>query len=173
MSSASHANLAKWFSKVDRDRKGRLTAFQLQEALRNNNYSMFHLDVVRLMIKMFDRDNNNTIELHEFVQLWDFLGSWRTVFDRFDTDRSGNISPSELTLALQQLGYQFSQHFVPILMQKFDFHKTGSLQFDGFVHSILMIRRLTAAFQPYDTYRNGQAHFTYEQFLATVIENTI
>merc|ERR1712227_257742 len=104
------------------------------------------------MIKMFDRDNNNTIELHEFVQLWDFLGSWRTVFDRFDTDRSGNISPSELTLALQQLGYQFSQHFVPILMQKFDFHKTGSLQFDGFVHSILMIRRLTAAFQPYDTY---------------------
>ena len=128
--------------------------------------------------------------------MWDFLGSWRTVFDRFDTDRSGNISASELTLALQekykkilfalsnfnvmscavslkrhpfisfknsetffisiqQLGYHFSQHFVPILMQKFDFHKSGSLQFDGFVHSILMIRRLTAAFQPYDTYRKS------------------
>ena len=58
-------------------------------------------------------------------------------------------------ITIQQLGYQFSQHFVPILMQKFDFHKTGSLQFDGFVHSILMIRRLTAAFQPYDTYRKS------------------
>ena len=41
----------------------------------------------------------------------------------------------------------------------------------GAVHALLLIQRLTAAFQPFDVQRNGNAHFTYEQFLTTVINN--
>ena len=32
-------------------------------------------------------------------------------------------------------------------------------------------QRLTGAFQQYDTGRNGNAHFTYEQYLSSVISN--
>ena len=32
--------------------------------------------------------------------LWGFLAAWRSLFDRFDTDRSGNISYSEFQNAL-------------------------------------------------------------------------
>jgi len=58
--------IAQWFHTVDRDRSGRLTAEQLQQALRNNNYSTFDLQVVHMMIAMFDRDNTRTINVNEF-----------------------------------------------------------------------------------------------------------
>ena len=73
------------------------------------------------------------------------------------------------------------------MYKKYDYHKSGSLQFDGFVHAIIVIQvkfrksqvkrinlifqRLTGAFQQYDTARNGNAHFTYEQYLSSVIGN--
>ena len=45
---------------------------------------------------MFDKDRTKTINLHEFQELWNFLGSWRQCFDRFDNDRSGQIDAGEL-----------------------------------------------------------------------------
>ena len=39
--------IAQWFRTVDKDHSGRLTADQLQAALRNNNYSTFDLAVVQ------------------------------------------------------------------------------------------------------------------------------
>lgn len=35
-----------------------------------------------------------------FSGLWGFLAAWRALFDRFDTDQSGNISYSEFSNAL-------------------------------------------------------------------------
>ena len=43
--------IAKWFNTVDKDRSGRLTSDQLQEALRNNNYTTFDPAVVELGLK--------------------------------------------------------------------------------------------------------------------------
>jgi len=174
MSKPIDPNIARWFEQVDKTRTGRLNATELQEALKNNNYSSFDINVVAAMIDMFDKDRTKTINLNEFQELWNFLGSWRQCFDRFDNDRSGQIDAGELGTALTQLGYRFSQHFVPVLMQKFDYSgKAQNLQFDGFVMALIKIQRLTTAFQPYDRARNGSATFTYEQFLATVIQNTI
>merc|ERR1712110_145318 len=164
--------ISQWFHTVDKDRSGRLSADQLQQVLRNNNYSTFDIQVVHLMIGMFDRDNTRTINVNEFCDLWKYLGQWRQTFDRFDVDRSGNISKSELDEALRTMGYSFTSQFSDVLFKKFDYRKSGSLQFDGFVHSVILIQRLTTAFQGYDTQRNGNAHFTYEQFLACVLSNT-
>ena len=55
---------------------------------------------------MFDRDNTGTINVNEFCELWKYLGQWRQTFDRYDVDRSGNISQQELASALQQMGYR-------------------------------------------------------------------
>ena len=74
--------------------------------------------------------------------------------------------------ALKTMGYSFSPQFSDVILKKCDYHRKGCLQFDGFVHSVILIQRLTGAFQQFDTQRNGNAHFTYEQFLATVIGNT-
>ena len=58
------------------------------------------------MIKMFDRDGTGTINVNEFCELWNYLGQWRKTFDRYDQDRSGNISQPELSAAFQQMGYK-------------------------------------------------------------------
>jgi len=121
------------------------------------------------MIKMFDRDNTGKIDLNEFGQLWNYLGQWRQVFNRYDVDRSGSISQQELGSALQQMGYSFSHQFIQTLYMKHDYNRDGRVQFDGFVHSVILIQRLTGAFQQYDVHRNGNAQFTYEQFLTSVI----
>merc|ERR1711914_23127 len=134
--------VTQWFMAQDKDRTGRLDATQLQQALRNNNQSTFDIAVVQLMSQMFDR---------------------------FDADRSGHINGSEFWSALQQMGYRFSPQFVETLYRKHDYNRDGTVQFDGFVHSIILIQRLTGAFQQYDVQRNGNAQFTYEQYLLSVI----
>jgi len=92
------------------------------------------------MIKMFDRDNTGQIDLNEFNQLWNYLGQWRQVFDGYDADRSGHISRQEFATALQQMGYRFSPQFIQSLYQKHDYNRDGTVQFDGFVHSIILIQ---------------------------------
>lgn len=43
--------IASWFNTADKDRSGRLSADQLQAALRNNDYSTFDPAVVELGLK--------------------------------------------------------------------------------------------------------------------------
>ena len=80
------------------------------------------------MITMFDRDNSRTINVNEFCELWKYLGDWRKTFDRFDVDRSGNITKDELQQALTTMGYTFSPQFPNLVMQKFDYRRSGTLQ---------------------------------------------
>jgi len=51
----------------------------------------------------FFRDG--TINLQEFSSLWNYIQQWRTCFDSFDTDKSGNISADELNRAFRTFGY--------------------------------------------------------------------
>ena len=44
------------FNNADSQRMGRINADQLQNALRNNNFTSFDMQVVQLMIQMFDTD---------------------------------------------------------------------------------------------------------------------
>jgi len=113
------------------------------------------------------------IDIDEFCELWKYLGEWRKTFDRFDVGRTGNITKDELKEALITMGYAFSPQFPNLVMQKFDYGRSGTLQFDGFVHAVIMIQRLTVAFQPKDTQRNGNAKFTLENFVASVLDGLI
>lgn len=49
-----------------------------------------------LIIGMFDRDGNGTININEFQQLWTYINQWKGAFDRFDGNRSGAIDSNEL-----------------------------------------------------------------------------
>jgi Ca2+-binding EF-hand superfamily protein len=104
---------------------------------------------------MFDTDRSGTIGFEEFCGLWGFLAAWRSLFDRFDADKSGNISLDEYTNALVAFGYRLSPHFVDTLFRTYDKRGEGAISFDLFVQSCISLKRMTDVFKKYDDDRDG------------------
>ena len=46
---------------------------------------------------MFDRDRTQTISMHEFNDLFNYINQWKQTFESIDRDRSGYIEFNELT----------------------------------------------------------------------------
>ncbi|KXJ16424.1 Programmed cell death protein 6 [Exaiptasia diaphana] len=156
------------FQRVDKDRSGAISSEELQQALSNGTWTPFNPETVRLMIGMFDRDNNGTINFQEFSSLWKYITDWQTTFRSYDRDNSGSIDKNELNTALTSFGYRLSARFYDILVKKFDRSGRGVINFDDFIQCCVVIQMLTKAFQGYDTNRNGWITIGYEQFLSLV-----
>jgi Ca2+-binding EF-hand superfamily protein len=122
------------------------------------------------MIRMFDSDHSGTIGYSEFCNLWAFLASWRTLFDRFDADCSGNISLDEFTDALSAFGYRLSPEFIRFLFGSFDKSRSGTLSFDLFVQSCISLKRMTEVFKRYDDDRDGFIQLSFEEFLTEILK---
>lgn len=118
---------------------------------------------------MFDTNHSGTIGFGEFCGLWSFLASWRTLFDRFDEDRSGNISLDEFTHALVAFGYRLTPEFVRFLFGSYDKTRSGSLSFDLFVQSCISLKRMTDSFKRYDDDRDGFVTLSFEDFLTEIL----
>lgn len=80
----------KWFTSVDVDGNGRITALELKEALKNGNNSTFDISTIEMLMKLF------VCGIHFFRCLW------RTIcrilpelFSSQDSDRSGTITFQE------------------------------------------------------------------------------
>ena len=155
-----------WFSAVDTDRSGQITARELKSALRNGDWSNSHFseEACRMMIELHDKNNSGSIEINEFQQLFNTINQWRGIFQRYDTDRSGTIEHSELVQAFTQMGYQFSPIFVQGLLSKYDM-RTKRLSLDNFIVITMRIKRLTDGFRNRDQMKNGQATMQYEDFV--------
>lgn len=161
------------FKAVDQDNSGKITVDELQRALMNGNWSPFNEETCRLMVGMFDKDGNGTIDIYEFSTLWNYIQDWKRCFDSFDTDRSGTIDLRELHQALTAFGYRLSQTFAQTIIKRFDRCGTGSIQFDDFIQSCVMLHCLTNAFRMKDVQQTGHIALRYEEFLEMVIDTTI
>ena len=91
-------------NRVDTDRSGTINANELQQALSNGTWTPFNPETIRLMIGMFDRNNNSTIDFDEFASLWKYIDDWQKCFRSFDKDNSGTIDRNELKQALTAFG---------------------------------------------------------------------
>jgi Ca2+-binding EF-hand superfamily protein len=142
----------------------------------NGDYTSFHPRTVKMMIRMFDRNGNGTINFDEFVSLWKYLAAWRELFDRFDEDRSGRISLQEFENALVAFGYRLTTKFVSVLFTAFE-SKTrqvnapskspgqNGMSFDLFVQACISLKRMTDVFKRYDEDRDGYITVSFEEFL--------
>jgi hypothetical protein len=62
-----------------RDRSGRISANELQQALSNGSWRPFNPETCRVMVNMFDKDNDGGIGFHEFQALWNVSQHWAGV----------------------------------------------------------------------------------------------
>ncbi|KAG5552507.1 hypothetical protein RHGRI_010555 [Rhododendron griersonianum] len=173
------------FQIADRDGSGLIDDKELQGALSSYNQS-FSLRTVHLLIWEQEREgerakSGNRETLHpcwvdvrgpkEFTALYYSLQNWRSIFERFDRDRSGRIDTGELREALLSLGFGVSPVVLELLVSKFD--KTGgqnrAIEYDNFIECCLTVKGLTEKFKEKDTTYSGSATFTYESFMLTVL----
>ncbi|KAG0756093.1 hypothetical protein G6F57_003543 [Rhizopus arrhizus] len=158
-----------WFTAVDTDHSGQLSVDELQRALVNGDWSPFNIETVRTMVNMFDKDNSGTIDFNEFAGLWRYIEDWKRCFQTFDRDNSGNIDLGEMSMALKTFGYNLSDRFISVLLQKFDKYGQGNITFDNFVQACVTVKTLTDSFRQFDTDNDGWIQINYEQFLELVI----
>ncbi|KAF4600118.1 hypothetical protein EYR40_007224 [Pleurotus pulmonarius] len=170
--------LWQWFSTVDTDRSGHISAQELERALINGDWTPFDLDTVKLLMSIFDTDRSGTIGFNEFAGLWKYIKDWQGVFRHFDRDRSGSIDGQELHAALSQFGYNLSPQILDQVQRKYDIKASGvvrpgqpqpGISFDRFVRACVVIKQLTESFQRLDTQRSGWVQMSYEQFMQTVL----
>merc|ERR1712223_218841 len=162
--SGQQEQIRQWFQAVDADRSGQISATELQRALVNGNMSKFSEETCRMLISMFDNNHSGTIDVDEFISLFNFIEQWRRMFQGFDRDGSGSIDESEFGQALRQLGYNFSPTFVQNILIKYD-ARCRKLNLDNFIMVLTQLRRLTESFKRRDMERRGQAFLNYEDFL--------
>ena len=120
---------------------------------------------------LFDRDNNGTIDIREFQQLWEYVNQWKGVFDRYDKDKSGNVDVNELYTAYNEMGFRVSTGFCQMVVVRFDRLAKRSLKFDDFIQSCVMLRSLTDAFRVRDRNLDGTIQVSYEDFMIMAISN--
>lgn len=89
--------------------------------------------------------NSTSTSTDNLSALWAFLSSWRHLFDRFDIDHSGTISPSEFASALTAFGYRLSPAYVRELFEAYDVRGRGVLSFDMFVQACISLKRMVSA----------------------------
>ncbi|KAL2326055.1 hypothetical protein Fmac_025113 [Flemingia macrophylla] len=163
-------NVVTCFQLADQDGSGFIDDKEMQRALSSYNQS-FSLRTVHLLMYHFTNSNVKKIGPKEFTSLFYSLQNWRSIFDRFDKDRSGKIDSTELRDALLNMGYAVSPVVLDLLVSKFD--KTGgkskAIEYDNFIECCLTVKGLTDKFKEKDTAYSGSATFSYESFMLTVL----
>jgi Ca2+-binding EF-hand superfamily protein len=79
-----------------------------------------YTDKWKLIPRLILIDNSGTIDFNEFAGLWKYIEDWKRCFQTFDADNSGNIDHIEMSNALKTFGYNLSDQFIRVLVQKFD-----------------------------------------------------
>jgi len=159
-----------WFTSVDTDGSGQISAHELERALVNGDWTPFDLDTVKMLMTIFDTDRSGTIGYNEFAGLWKYIKDWQNVYRHFDRDGSGSIDSRELQNALTQFGYNLTPQLLRLLAHKYGAGTSREgITFDRFVRACVVVRQLTEAFRRLDTDRDGWIQVDYEQFMSTVL----
>ncbi|XP_020294014.1 peflin isoform X2 [Pseudomyrmex gracilis] len=166
-------DVQQWFSMVDRDKSGRITATELQSALANGQGGTFSDTACKLMIGMFDKEKDGTINVSEFQALYNYINAWLGVFRGFDHDNSGSIQENELNAALTQMGYRLSPEFINYLIKNSDLKGHKSITVDQFIVLCVQIQRFTEAFRKRDTDQTGTITIGFEDFLGVALSCSI
>lgn len=125
--------LREWFRSVDQDGSGSIDSEELRAALDAAG-ERFSPVSIKNMIKLFDDNENSTIDFQEFSCLFRFIQSLRAAFERQDHDRDQLLDERQVQVALANSNLHLSQASTTrLLVQRFDQRDFGFVTFENFV----------------------------------------
>jgi len=156
------------FLGVDANRSGTVDARELHAALSNGGWTAFSFKTTKILMRMFDADRSGALAYREFESLLAQLMAWRQWFDAADADRSGKLSPPELSRCLRAFGFALPEPTMFEIFKAVDLDSSGSIGFDEFIQVLAEVNSLTAAFRRYDPASSGRATLEWGTFMHLV-----
>jgi len=153
-----------WFQSVDTNNGGTVDAAELQRALALGGLN-YDTTCTGVMIRAFDSSGKGALNLEEFTRLHHFLTSVNQSFYTFDSDRSGQLSTSEVHNALQQAGFKMDPPVLAAALKRHDTSKSGNLHLTEYIQLCLMLQNCHRAFAAFDPQRTGKIALSFNQFV--------
>ncbi|MCI4389707.1 hypothetical protein PGIGA_G00101590 [Pangasianodon gigas] len=114
----------------------------------------FSLDSCRSMIALMDTDGTGRLNLQEFKHLWNKINQWKTIFTRYDTDKSGTISSFEMRNAVTDAGFQLNPQIHEIIAMRYA-NEHLYLDFDSYICCLVRLEGMFRAFKAFDKDGDG------------------
>ncbi|XP_074662956.1 calpain-9-like isoform X2 [Tubulanus polymorphus] len=136
--------------------------------MKEFNFDGFSRETCRSMIALMDVDQSGKLGFDEFNILWNDLRLWKTEFKRYDVDKSGTFSASELKDCLKKIGFILSNKTFWSVVIRYAGSKDGQITFDDF---ILACVRLKTMFETFDAMpkEDEKIQFKLDDFIKTCI----
>lgn len=126
------------FNLYDKDGDGKITAKELEEAMRSLGVELTK-EGIRDMINGVDIDLNGMIGFDEFIAMKmrnkksTDTQRLQEAFQRFDKDGDGYITQGELKLAMTELGNQLTEEELRAMIEYADVDGDGKVDFTEFL----------------------------------------
>ncbi|CAA6675551.1 unnamed protein product [Spirodela intermedia] len=154
--------LREWFSRVDLDNKGNISA-QLQAALAVGNLK-FSISIVQQMIRMYDFDGNGHMNFEEFVALNKFLFQVQDAFSASSRGQ-GFLAPDGVYEALKIVGFSLDSPSFYTVCETFDQTKKGRFLLDSFISLCIFVQSARNLFNSFDASKQGRVTLDFNQFV--------
>jgi len=163
--------LMDWFSAVNQDKSGHITAEQLGSALSAGGET-FNPQTVALMIQMFNRTSNATIDSLEFTYLFSYIKAMRQSFESYTGGKSdGLLDVTGVERALADARYRFYNPLsLRILCSKFDKRNKGRISFENFLEIGVFLGSMRTFFQKQGWRAEGPDGFVAPEFENYIIQ---
>jgi len=156
------AELQKWFQSVDRDRSGSITADELANVAIGG--VRLGIETAIKLVRIFDVDNNGSIDFREYASLHKFLLSMQSTFAQGDRDRNGRLDSNEIHHALQVGGFKMSYQTCAALHRKYDSTGQG-INMGQFIQLVAHVALCKTSFEFKDREKKGYIVLSFDQML--------
>jgi len=147
---------------VDRDGSGTITADELANVAIGG--IRLGIDTAIKLVRIFDVNNNGSIDFQEYASLHKFLLSMQSTFSMGDKDKNGRLDAQEIHNALTAGGFKMSYQTSTSLYRKYD--NTGyGLSMQQFIQLVAHVALCRTAFEVRDRERRGLISLNFDQLL--------
>jgi len=166
---AQQGALQQWFQAVDRDRSGRVSTQELQQALAMGGLN-FSLKLIASLVRMHDASNDNSLDFTEFCSLHAYLTKLQQTFSRHAAGAK-EMNLQQVQRALKELDLELDMQPEGAFyktVQSFDFTHDGHIGCDAFIAMNIQLRNCHKMFNLFDPSRTGRITLDFNQLVWTV-----